>query len=238
MNLAARMWVALTWRHWAWAIGLGVLVPLLMVMQTFHINTAGSHWRVLYGIPWFVTAAVIFVLAVGWAEASERRGVTSPWRYAAGAAVASVAWLVVLYAAKDFSTQSPTRKVADDMTPHVRNYDKSPKSSIVVTVGFEGVVHGWLAILIYARLRSLRAARRALAAAELQRAVASRDLLDTQLREAHELADPERVLAELDEVERLYGRDPAMAGARLEELITFLRAAIPAVPAHADGDPR
>ena len=245
MNLALRIWKALTWKHWVWALGLGVAATLVTTLQTLHLNPHVVHLRVLHHMPWFVGASVIFVVAVGWVEARELGGVPSFWRYAVGAAAASLVWLAAVYLARDYVWMPPTRRVVSDQSPGTRDYRATPKASVLVTNGCEGVIDGWLAMLIYARIRSLRAAREALAEAEMNRARASRELLDMQLRSAQAKAEPAKVLTDLEEIERLYSREPAAAAAHLDNLIAFLRDAIPRLRAddpapavHAQGDPR
>jgi LytS/YehU family sensor histidine kinase len=97
----------------------------------------------------------------------------------------------------------------------------------VFLIGFDGVVHGWLATFIYVGLRNSRRAARALAGAEIARSEANRALIAAQLEAAHAEVDPAVVFRALEDVERAYEEDPARADALLDELIAFLRDAIP-----------
>ena len=89
------------------------------------------------------------------------------------------------------------------------------------------ILHGWLATFIYLSLRKARRATRTLTDAEMGRSEAHRSLLAAQLVAAHARVDPQFVLQELDTIERSYEADPARADARLDDLIVFLRDAIP-----------
>jgi LytS/YehU family sensor histidine kinase len=97
----------------------------------------------------------------------------------------------------------------------------------VFGVGFDGVVHGWFATFIYVGLRNSRRAARALADAEVERSEAQRSLLAAQLLAAQSQVDPEFVMRTLEGIERIYEKEPAAADAQLDELIAFLRDAIP-----------
>jgi LytS/YehU family sensor histidine kinase len=101
------------------------------------------------------------------------------------------------------------------------------KTAAVFALGFDGVLHCWLATFIYVRLRNSRLAAQALARAEMERSEANRKLLDSQLSTAHAVIDPEAVFEKLETIERIYDEDPARADALLDELIVFLRTAIP-----------
>jgi hypothetical protein len=236
MNAVLAVVRALTWRHWAWAIGLGTVLGSLVVLQTLHINPHVLHRRLFDNTPWYIAAASLFMVAAVWAEAT-CRSPTGPRlrRYALGALVASGVWIALIYATRDVHREPSRRIVAGDESPQVRNYRGFPKSAVVLTIGFEALVHGWLATLIYVRLRSMRLAAQRLAQAEMERAVASRDLLAAQLSATQGEIDPQGLLDALDAIEDAYPLDPMGADARLEALIVHLRAAIPRVRTREEG---
>jgi hypothetical protein len=71
----------LTWRHWAWGIGLGMLVSLLVRLQSLHINFHFTLWRIVYDTPFHLVFATLFMLAVVCVEASvPSGGWPSLWR--------------------------------------------------------------------------------------------------------------------------------------------------------------
>jgi hypothetical protein len=101
------------------------------------------------------------------------------------------------------------------------------RTAAVFALGFDGILHYWLATFIYVRLRNSRLAAQALARAEIERTEANRHLLVSQLAAAHSVIDPEAVFRKLEDIERIYDDDSPRAEALLDELTAFLRAAIP-----------
>jgi LytS/YehU family sensor histidine kinase len=98
---------------------------------------------------------------------------------------------------------------------------------VAITLGLDAAFHGSLAMLIYARLRNSRRAALALAEAELGRSEAHRKLLASRLDAARAEVDPAYVIDRLEAIAREYEVDGAAADARLDQLIAFLRSAIP-----------
>jgi LytS/YehU family sensor histidine kinase len=102
------------------------------------------------------------------------------------------------------------------------------KAYAILSVGLtDGVLHGWLATFIYVRLRNARLAARALADAQIRRSEANRRLVAARLQSTHVQVDPTYVIDRLDAIARLYELDSSAADAQLDELISFLRGAIP-----------
>jgi hypothetical protein len=94
----------------------------------------------------------------------------------------------------------------------------------------------WGSVLVAAYLvweRELRArqqrADRRLAAVQQAQRVARRNVVDAQLRAMQAQVDPPFFFAALDAIEALYRDDLARAEAAFEELVRFLRAALPTV---------
>jgi sensor histidine kinase YesM len=96
-------------------------------------------------------------------------------------------------------------------------------------------VHGFtvaliMALLYFAHLRRSRAHERAaarLAAAQAAQRLARRRIVEARLQEVQSRIDPRILFDLLDSVRRLYDRDAALAERYLDELIDFLRAALP-----------
>jgi hypothetical protein len=102
--------------------------------------------------------------------------------------------------------------------------------------GVSSMASVWTAVLIAAYLvweRELRArqrnADRRLAAVQRAQLAARRSLVDSQLRAVQARVDPAFFFATLDAIEALYPSDAARAEAAFEELVGFLRAALPTV---------
>ena len=224
-----RPWSVLTWRHWAWATALGVAVGLLVPLQILNYNFYWTLWKIVYHTPWFVAFAWVFLLAIALAESSDPPGHgTSMWRYVAGALAASVVCAGLTWFLADWYQVPPRKVVTGGLVFAEKTYSPQVrKTSAMFALGFDGILHCWLATLIYARLRNSRLAAQALARAEIERSEATRKLLDSQLAAAHAVVDPEAVFGKLDAIERIYDEDPARGDALLDELIVFLRAAIP-----------
>jgi hypothetical protein len=222
-------WTRLTWKHWAWATSIGLLVGLLVPLQILNYNFYWTPWKVVYHTPWFVAFAWVFLVAIAIAESSDLRPQrTSMWRYAAGAIGASVVCVGLAWFLADLYQLPPRKVVGGGMGITEKGYSQQHrKTSAVFALAFDGILHYWLATFIYVRLRNSRLAAHALSKAEIERSDANRNLLDSQLAAAHAVVDPESIFQKLDAIERIYGEDPARADALLDELIVFLRAAIP-----------
>lgn len=88
-------------------------------------------------------------------------------------------------------------------------------------------------IFASSRERALGAVRAA-QAAEVECAEMQTDAIEFRLRALQARLEPRLVFALLDEIGTLYGRNPATADALLDDLIAYLRAALPQLP---DGVP-
>jgi hypothetical protein len=215
---------------------LGVLAAVLVPLQTLNINFFWLHNRILQGIPLHVMFAWCFLLAIWLAEWPAEEGAPVPKiRYAAGAAAASVACLAIAVISIDFMRGPPRREVGGTVHKHISYYQaKHRMPSAVFALGFDGVLHGWLATFIYAHLRNARMAARALARAQIETVEAKRRLLASRLAVAHAEIDPEAVLRALEEIEDAYSVDANRADALVADLTARLRDAIPHLRAGAE----
>jgi hypothetical protein len=85
---------------------------------------------------------------------------------------------------------------------------------------------GGLAAAVYASQRRRTRMLDALRSADMARARSEGALAQVRLRSLQTRVDPELVFQSLAKLEALYGSDPAAAEHLLEELVTFLRAAV------------
>lgn len=239
MNAAywTRVWQILTWRHWAWATGLGVLLGVLVALQNLHLNYYFTGGKIVYHTPYFVVVAWVFVLAIVLVEAAvPREKWPSLWRYFWGAVAASLVCVGLAWAFSDHYRLAPKRVISGGSSMALKAYTPEQRRTMAVFEnGFDGVVHGWLATFIYAGLRRSRLAARALANAEIGRSEAQRTLVAARLLAAHAQVDPDFVMQQLEAIEGAYESDPAAADGKLDELIAFLRDAIPRL--RSDGIP-
>jgi hypothetical protein len=127
----------------------------------------------------------------------------------------------------DHVRQAPRREISGGSGTGVREYSQRHRAATAVLMGLDGVVYGCLGTFFYAGLRRARRAARVLADAEVARSEAQRAVVAAQLLAARALVDPEFVMRRLDTIEGIYGHDPAAADQQLDELIAFLRGAIP-----------
>ena len=235
MNIVAtllRAWRILTWRHWAWAAAIAVLVALSKPLQGFDTNRYWAHWQALYDMPWLLMIACLFLVAIALAEATvpDPPG-PSAWRYVVAITAASIACVAIAGELHDFFQRPPQQVTAGQTlqkrkhaSPEARvEWQKNSAMKDVTSM----VIYGWLATFIYVSLRKARRATQTLNDAEMGRSEAQRTLLAAQLVAAHAQVDPAFVLERLETIERAYEADPAGADAQLDELIAFLRAAIP-----------
>jgi len=93
---------------------------------------------------------------------------------------------------------------------------------------------GWLPagsafVFLYAHWRSARRTAQLLNAAELDRIRRSRMALETRLQAMQARVEPQFLFNTLAQVARLYQSDAPLAGRTLDDLIAYLRAAMPAM---------
>lgn len=232
MNLA-RAWKSLTWRHWAWATAIPILISIWLPLQGISTNLYWAPYRVLFHTPLYLAFSYAFLIAAALAESSVPPGIEpSAWRYVAALTVASVIGVGILGAFPGLVRTAPRHIVAGQLLNLHANVSPAAKAKAralqaMTGVGTTAVIYGWLATFIYVRLRRARNATRVLAQAEIRRSEAQRNLLAAQLVAAHAQVDPEFVLRTLAEVERIYEIDVVRGDVLLDEFIVYLRDAIP-----------
>ena len=86
---------------------------------------------------------------------------------------------------------------------------------------------GGTVVFLYADRRAARKTEQLLHAAELDRIRRSKLALESKLQAMQARVEPQFLFNTLDQVERLYESDPAIAGRMLDDLIAYLRAAMP-----------
>jgi LytS/YehU family sensor histidine kinase len=89
------------------------------------------------------------------------------------------------------------------------------------------VLTGGLVVAVYARFQGARYARETFNKAELERAAASREVLASHLAAMQAQVEPQFLLGTLAQVDALYERDPDSGVRMLDNLIAYLRAALP-----------
>jgi hypothetical protein len=226
-----RAWRSLTWKHWAWATVMPILLAMTQPAQNFHQNLYWALWRIVFTIPWYLLFSYSVLVAIAVAEASVPADkAPGAGRYVLACLAASAVYVAVLAAFPDLVRTAP-REIRSGQVfsaEDTANMERLRTRRHNLLMGAPGALsYGWIATFVYVRLRNSRRAAQALADAEVERSEAQRNLLAAQLVAAHAQVDPAFVLQKLEEVERTYETDPARADILLDEFIAFLRDAIP-----------
>jgi hypothetical protein len=228
VNFLARIVAIVTWKHWAWAIAIGIGWPTLnrisMVRNYFDGFTLEA-W--VYGVLVTLVVAHLYVLAIVIAEASESaRRAPSPSRYAVvmlGAAAIHLA--LTLHVIPGFLNAPANAEGQRILWDHVSGRVDLPTRK--ARFFLYQLLLAAMGTSVYVWLRRSSAAERALADAQLSRAEAQRRLESSRLASAAEAVDPQAVLVRLAEIESAYESDHPRADVMMDELIAYLRAAIP-----------
>lgn len=238
MNEIRHAWAYLTWKHWCGAIAAGMLMAILIALEVLHLSFFWTPWKIVYHAPFYVAFACVFVFSIGMAEASSTDARPSLWKYVASALAASLTSLALTWSFSDYVVQAPRRVVPGDANTATRYMPRHKTTSAIFAVGFDGILHCWLATFIYVGLRNSRLAARALAQAQIQRSESKRLLVASQLEAAKAQIDPAFLSQTLRNIERTYEKDPSRGEILLDELIEYLRAAIPRLRSdeRADGN--
>jgi sensor histidine kinase YesM len=94
-------------------------------------------------------------------------------------------------------------------------------------VMFSMLLLGSIGLFVYLDRVRARSALARLRGAELERAVAAKRVLGSRLQAMQARVEPQFLFNTLGQVRRLYGQDPGQARRMLDDLIAYLRAAMP-----------
>jgi hypothetical protein len=224
----------ITFRQWAWTTAIALLLllayivglsPVLVARVTNLLGPPMPSWNMGQTVGMmisFLAAAYCFLLAVAIAEygTAHRRIPVRRYVYAGVAAfVAAVLMENALYL------------LAPGLAPRAGGWTPDPDTRQLLgrvawtTANFG--LSGGLALAVYVRFQSARFAREALGAAELERVVASREVLASRLAAMQARIEPQFLLGTLTQVEALYDHDPQEGDRMLDALIVYLRTALP-----------
>jgi len=92
---------------------------------------------------------------------------------------------------------------------------------------FNALVYSALACFVYVNQRTARMAADRMRAAELARTLSRRRTLESRLQAMQARVEPQFLFNTLAQVRELYERDAVVAGRVLDDLISYLRAALP-----------
>jgi len=222
-----RTWRYIGWKHAAAALAAGALISLSVTVSILHINFYFAPWRFVYQLPWYTAFAAVFVVAVCVVESNAPQQRPTLANYVRAAVAASLVCLAGIVSLSDFMKMAPRRVVAIPVQP--ANYDAYRKQTALFATGLDGVVHCVIGLFVYVRLRNARLTAQALQRAQVRASEAASEALGARLQAVRERIDPSSLTQALEDIERLYWVDVSRAEASLDELIEFLRAAIPRV---------
>lgn len=212
MALACAAWKGLTWRQWAGAFFVGAAVFAWDRLAAnpwgppddethFALFSPRSSWLLSNEI-----AAVALLMAVAVADRAVDTSRASRRAYAI-AVLTGVVCGVALGNAVAY--------------PWIRWIELTVYSLCI------WLMFGGLATFVYVDRKRARAAQTRLHAAELQRTKKARDVLESRLQSMQARVEPQFLFNTLAQVKRLYEIDPPLAGRMLDDLIAYLRAAMP-----------
>ena len=221
----------ITWKHWAWAVGIGGVVAALDRMRGFAAINDMFGWIWLGETLHYAAAACLFMVAIVIVEClgDDVKPPSGP-AYLAGWLVAAIvsgtmAWTF------PYGWDEPVRPDRAGVAKGVYSASKQAdaRGLSLFEPGLPIIVHGALGTLLYVWLRNSQRAAEALSRAEIDRTEAQRKLISSRIEAVEAEVDPSFIFTTLETVESTYDRDRAAADAMLDELIAFLRAAIPKV---------
>jgi len=102
-----------------------------------------------------------------------------------------------------------------------------PETTQPLRIFWTSLLYSILACWVYVNVRTARLAADRMRAAELARAKSRRRTLESRLQSMQARVEPQFLFNTLAQVRELHERDAAVAGRMLEDLIAYLRAALP-----------
>jgi Histidine kinase len=108
-----------------------------------------------------------------------------------------------------------------------RPWNSQVQIAIVANVFLEYLLWGALIVLVYVNRRTALLASARMNVAQVERARAQSRVVTSRLQALQARVDPQFLFDSLVQVRQLYDTDPAKGGQMLDDLIVFLRAALP-----------
>jgi hypothetical protein len=214
---------AITWRHVVVTAVIGLLLEFVLMTTSraiFMFWKDNGDQRIFMLKQVFgqsQLAAFVFLFCLVGADQAVRRGASRGIAYGTALVVAScvstaVDWSVHWYVLDWFSQ------------PYIQPWFKkaAPMMSLMNTAMFGG-----LATLVYVDWQQARASAERLHAATVARTEAGREILLAQLQAMQARVDPQWLFDMLDRVKRFSDTDPAQGDRTLDDLIVYLRTAMP-----------
>lgn len=219
---AIAAWRGLTLKHWVWTPIIALLFTIPNVTgyhSNFGLFTKG--WGLITPATASILAGYCFLLAVAVAEVSAARA-RRPWLPYLVAVLTAATLVAVLV--------TPIGLLFDISMFHVMEWNEVDANWVArgaIGAFADWLLGGGLLVFVYVRLQSERRSRAAFARAELERSVASRQLLTARLATMQAQVEPRFLFNALRHVEDLYESDEEAAERMLDHLVDYLRTALP-----------
>lgn len=212
---------AITWQHVGWTALLGLLTAVIFMtishaIGVFLFNSWAGRLR-MFGteLVIFEGSAFIFLAFILVADQTVRHGTARVRSYA----------IAVLAASVVFATFDTSYRYF--LTDFFRTAQPWWKPVHVVSTFMWATVLGGFATFVYADLKRNRESAARLQAATLRRARAARDVLQTRLQAMQARVEPQFLFDTLDRIGEIYERDAAKGQQTIDDLIVYLRTAMP-----------
>lgn len=214
---------SLTWRHLAVTAAIGLLAGFLQIAtgRALFLFWKDNWDQRIYMLKEFLgltqLAAFAFLFCLVGADQAIRRGAPRGLAYGTALLVACS-----LYTALDLSIRW-----------YVMDWFSKPfvmpwfRKSAPISKFMDAALMGGLATFVYADWQQARMSAARLHAATLARTEAARETLRAQLHAMQARVDPQWLFDTLDRVKRYYDADPARGNRTLDDLILYLRNAMP-----------
>jgi hypothetical protein len=230
-----RAWRYLGWKHLVLALAAGTLISLSIVLSTLHLSIERKHLWYASGFWWYSAFAAVFIAAIAFVEANAPRRRPGLRAYGAAALVATILCIAGAYALAEVVMNSGYRRTTPGGASHPVFTPDQRRPTAVFANGFDGVMHCVIGLFVYARLRNARLTALSLQRRQVRAGEARRAEVSARIESISRRVDPASLGQSLDDIERTYAQDPRRAEARLDELIDFLRDAIPRTREQAQG---
>jgi hypothetical protein len=201
------------------AFGMALLVYVGSMGVMSAVWTASAAVKVSRAVEMSVMALCL-VAAIAAADTLVARGLPRVATYALAVVLAGVVGAALGWQVREWSGVSYPQQATWVSSPGLRLLHK-------VDTALIGSVMAGLATLVHVHRRTALAARRRQHAAEQARVRAQRRTLESQLQALQARVEPMFLFGTLERIRTLYRSEPAAAGAMLEHLIDYLRAALP-----------
>jgi sensor histidine kinase YesM len=211
----------MTWRHAGWTALLGLLSTVVMMtvshaIGVFLFRSWDGRLRMLgQDLAILEVAAFVFLCCILVADQAVRRGASRIRTYVVAVLAASV-----LFAALDTAIRFYLTDFFEGAAPYWKPVHSM--STLMWTL-----VLGGFATFVYADLKRNRESTARLQAAALRRTQAARDVLQTRLQAMQARVEPQFLFDTLDRIGEIYERDAAGGQRTIDELIVYLRTAMP-----------